>query len=119
VSLLENDDIELPELKTLYDELWSDAKTLFKDLHKSIIICLYAGIVTLCISPLAILSAIIYFSAAIFSGTSNLMVWFYAVVETIAAVVTVSFGAILLIWYRKLHKKYARLIQMEKNIGDK
>jgi hypothetical protein len=42
-----NEDKELPQLKALYDELWSDARTMIKDMNKSIYVYLFAGFLTL------------------------------------------------------------------------
>lgn len=114
---MEDDNKELPELKTLYDELWSDARTMVKDMTKSISIYLYAGIVTLLVSAFAITAAVSYLYA-LFSGASNLAIWFFSIMETVSAVVTVAFGAKLLSWYRRLKKKYSKLIQREKTLSD-
>lgn len=114
---LEDKNKELPELKTLYDELWSDAKTMVKDMNKSISIYLYAGFVTLLVSAFAITAAVSYLYA-LFSGASNLTIWFFSIMETVSAVVTVAFGARLLSWYRRLKKKYSKLIQMGETLRD-
>lgn len=111
---MEDDNKELAELKTLYDELWSDARTMIRDMRKSISIYLYAGLVTLIVAVSAILSALPYF-ILVFSGMGNMFAWLFVVIETVAAVVIIWFAARLLIWYRRLTKRYAKLIQIEKN----
>jgi VIT1/CCC1 family predicted Fe2+/Mn2+ transporter len=116
VVLLEDDDKQLPELKALYDELWSDAKTLIKDMKKSVSVYLYAGLVTIIVGFYAIINAIPYF-LIVFFGKGGILAWSVVVAEVIATVIILSFGARLLMWYRKLNKRYAKLIQMEK-IGD-
>lgn len=112
------DDIEeLSSLKTLYDELWSDAKTMIKDMKKSIAVYQYAGYVTIVVAIAALFSAAPYFTIAFF-GAGNFWVWLFAIWEIVAAVVILSFAAKLLIWYRKLKKRYSKLIQLEKDLGD-
>lgn len=115
---MEDDNKQLSELKTIYDELWSDAKTLFKDMKKSIVIYLYAGFVTLIVAVSAIVNAIPYF-LLILLGKGNLFDWSFVIIEIVAAVVVVSFAAKLLMWYKGLKRRYARLIHMEKSLGDK
>jgi hypothetical protein len=117
VCILEDEDNELSRLKTLYDELWSDAKTMIKDMRNSISIYLYSGLVTLLVSIFGITSAVVYFSV-ILSGSANFMTWLLAIVETIAAILTIAFGAKLILWYRRLKKRYSRLVKMEKDIRD-
>lgn len=116
-TLKGNENEELSELKTLYDELWSDAKTLFKDMNRSIAMYLYAGFMTILLSVFAALLAVTYLSA-LFSGISTPIVWFYSILETLSAVVTLAFGAKLLSWYLRLKTKYRKVIQMGENLRD-
>ena len=108
-------DEELPELKTLYDELWSDARTMIKDMKRSIYIYLFAGFITLVFSVIMIGTAISDWNK-ILSGNVSTFTYLYAIAGTLGAVVYVAFGVALLYWYNKLKNRYARLIQMEKTI---
>ncbi|MCW4031936.1 MAG: hypothetical protein NWF08_00905 [Candidatus Bathyarchaeota archaeon] len=110
-------DEELAELKTLYDELWSDARTMIKDMKRSIYIYLFTGFITLAFSVIMLGTAISDWNK-ILSGSASTLTYFYAIVETPGAVFYVAFGVLLLYWYNKLKNRYARLIQLEKSIRD-
>ncbi len=111
------DDEELPELKEVYDELWRDARTMIKDMKRSIWIYLFTGFLTLAFSAIMIGTAISDWNK-ILSGVASNLTYFYAVVETPGAVFYVAFGIALLYWYRKLTNRYRRLIRLEKTIKD-
>lgn len=106
------DDKKLADLKTIYDELWADATTLIKDMKKSVNIYLYAGLVTLIVAFTSLTNAAPYF-VAIIGGIGNVFAWIFVFVEVTMATVVIAFGARLIIWYRKLKKRYAKLIEME------
>jgi len=108
---------ELPELKSLYDELWSNARTMIKDMKRSIFIYLFTGFITLAFSAIMIGTAISDWNK-ILSGNASTLTYFYAIVETPGAVFYVAFGVVLLYWYNKLRNRYARLIRLEKTIKD-
>ena len=112
-----DEDKELPELKALYDELWSNARTMIKDMKKSIYIYLFTGFITLVVSFIIIGTAISDWSK-ILSGNASTLTYFYAIVETPGAVFYVAFGFLLLYWYNKLKNRYARLIQLEETLRD-
>ena len=114
---MENDG-ELSELKEVYDELWSDARTLIKDMRNSISVYFYAGFLTFLVSFVTGSSAFANFMT-ILSGNGGFWTWYNAVMGTVGTIVFVAFGAKLLQWYLRLKRKYSKLIQMEKNIGDK
>ena len=111
------EDKELPQLKALYDELWSNARTMIKDMRKSIFMYLFTGIITLAFSAIMIGTAISDWNK-ILSGSASTLTYFYAIVETPGAVVYVAFGVVLLYWYNKLKNRYSRLIKMEKELED-
>jgi len=46
------EDEKLTQLKTLYDELWSDAKIMIKDMNQSITTVFLFGVTILIIAPL-------------------------------------------------------------------
>ena len=110
-----NEDEELPQLKALYDELWSDARTMIKDMNKSIFVYLFAGFLTLVFSTIMIGSGISNWSK-IFSGDASTLTYFYVIAETFGSVVYVVFGIALLYWYCKLRGRYSKLIKMEKSL---
>jgi len=108
---------ELPELKALYNELWSDARTMVKDMKRSIYIYLFAGFITLVFSAIMIGTAISDWNK-ILSGNIGTFTYLYAIAGTLGSVIYVAFGVLLLTWYNKLKNRYARLIQLEKTIRD-
>ena len=113
-----NEDEELPQLKTLYDELWSDARTMIKDMNKSIFVYLFAGFLALVFSTILIGTAISNWNKVL-AGNSNTLTYIYVTAETFGSVVYVMFGIALLYWYRKLKNRYSKLIKMEKNLRTK
>jgi Na+/melibiose symporter-like transporter len=115
---MEENNKELPELKTIYDELWSDARSLAKDLKKSIAVYLYAAYVTIIIAFSSLLSAIPFF-IQVSLGTANLFSWTVVLVEVIGVAIVLGFAAKLFSWYRRLAMKYSKLIEMERKIGAK
>jgi hypothetical protein len=112
-----NEDKELPELKALYDELWINARTMIKDMNRSIYLYLFTAVITLAFSAIMIGTAISDWNK-ILSGNISTFTYFYAIVETPGAVIYVAFSVALIYWYNKLKKRYERLIQLEKTIED-
>lgn len=115
VETMADKDEELPELKTLYDELWSDAKTMIKDMKRSIRLYLFAGFITLVLSVIMIGSAIDNWNR-ILSGSANTLTYIYAIASTFGTVLYAGFGVSLLHWHNKLRNRYGRLIQLEKTV---
>jgi len=113
---MEENNKELPELKAIYDELWSDARTLAKDLKKSIVIYLYAAYATLIIAFSSLLSATPFF-IQVGLGTANSFSWLVVFVEIILVAVVLGFALKLFGWHRHLARKYSKLIEMERKIG--
>jgi len=112
-----DEDKELPELKALYDELWSNARTMIKDMKRSIFVYLFTGFITLAFSVIMIGTAISDWSK-ILSGTASNLTYLYAIAGTLGSVIYVAFGFLLLYWYNKLKNRYSRLIKLEKTIKD-
>jgi hypothetical protein len=117
VNRLGDEDKALPELQTLYDELWGHARTLIKDMNRSIYIYLFTGFITLVFSLIMIGTAISDWTK-ILSGNASTLTYFYAFVETPGAVVYIAFGVRLLYWYNTLKKRYVKLIQLERTTRD-
>jgi len=112
-----DEDKKLPELKALYDELWSDARTMIKDMKRMIYMMPFAGLITLVFSVIIIGTAISDWNK-ILSGSASILTYIYVVAETIGTVLYVPFGVSLLYWYNKLRNRYARLVRLEKTIED-
>ena len=112
-----DEDKKLPELKALYDELWSNARTMIKDMNRSIYIYFFAGIITLVFSAIMIGTAISNWHQ-ILSGTASNLTYLYAIAPTVGSVFNLAFGISLLYWYNKLKNRYSSLIQLEKTIED-
>ena len=115
VRIMEDENKELTGLRELYDEMWSDARTMIKDMKKSIFVFLFTGFITLAFSAIMIGTAISDWSK-ILSGDASTLTYFYALVETPGAVFYVAFGAMLLYWHNKFRKRYSKLIKMEKEL---
>ena len=108
---------ELPQLKALYDALWSDARTMIKDMKRSIFVYLFTGIITLAFSAIMVGTAISDWTKILAGGASTLT-YFYAMIETPGAVFYIAFGVFLLYWHNKLRNRYSKLIQIEKELED-
>lgn len=113
-----DEDKELPQLRELYDELWSDARNMIKDMNKSISVYLFAGFFSLIFSVILIGSGISHWNQ-IFSGDANTLTYVYVIAETFGSVAYVTFGITLLRGYRKLRGRYSKLIKMEKSLRTK
>jgi len=110
-------DEELPELKAVYDELWSDARTMIHDMKRSIFIYSFTGFITLVLSLIMIGTAISDWNK-ILTGNIGTFTYLYAIAGTLGSVFYVAFGVLLLYWHQKLKNRYARLIQVEKTLRD-
>jgi hypothetical protein len=115
VKIVADEDKELPQLKELYDELWNDARTMIKDMNRSIYVYLFAGFLSLVFSTIMIGSGIANWNK-IFSGDTSTLTYVYVIAETFGSFFYVAFGIVLLYWYRKLKGRYSKLIKMEENL---
>jgi hypothetical protein len=118
VKKVADEDKELLQLKALYDELWSDARSMIKDMNKSVFVYLFAGFLSFVFSTIMIGSGIANWNK-IFSGNAETLTYVYVIAETFGSVIYVIFGITLLYWYRKLRGRYSKLIEMEKNLRTK
>jgi hypothetical protein len=112
-----DEDKELLELKALYDELWSDARTMIKDMKKSIFVYLFTSFITLAFSAIMIGTAISDWNK-ILSGGASTLTYLYAIAGTLGAMLYVPFGVALLYWHNKLKNRYSKLIKIEKELED-
>jgi hypothetical protein len=110
-------DEDLSELKAVYDELWRDAKTMIKDMKRSIHLYSFTGFITLVFSVIMIGTAISDWNK-ILSGNIGTFTYLYAIAGTLGSVIYVALGVLLIYWYNKLKNRYTRLIQLEKTIRD-
>ena len=115
MKIVADENEELPQLKELYDELWNDARSLIKDMNKSIYVYLFAGFLSLVFSVVMIGSGVSNWNK-IFSGDANTLTYVYVIAETFGSFVYVAFGIALLHWYRKLKGRYSKLIKMEESL---
>jgi hypothetical protein len=108
---------KLPELKDLYDELWRDARTLVKDMNKNIRTVFLYGM-------MCFIVAIVEFSLAmnryekVFTSSARWLDWFYLGASIIGVIVFVVAGISILSWYSTMKKRYQKLIEIEKKLGD-
>ncbi|MCW4039286.1 MAG: hypothetical protein NWE83_00885 [Candidatus Bathyarchaeota archaeon] len=112
---MEND--ELLQLKTVYDELWHDAKTMVKDMTRSIKAVFFVGIMMFVIAVLQSLSAHQTYMKIV-TGSVRTLDYFYLTVNVLSAAVLIVAGIWSLHEYYKLTNRYRRVIQMEKTIED-
>ena len=112
---MEGEDKELEQLRTLYDELWEDARTMIKDMNRSITGFFWSGLFIVILS-------ITFFANAmqslqnVLEGSTGALDYLYLGARLSVFVVMVLFGSNLLLWYRKLRNRYSRLVQMGKTI---
>ena len=112
---MEDEDKELKQLKTLYDELWEDARTMIKDMSRSKSVYFWSGL------TIVFLSITVFANAMeslhnVLEGSTGALDYFYLSVRLFGTVVLAIFGANLLRWYQKLKNRYSRLVQIEKTI---
>ncbi len=108
---------ELIQLKTVYDELWQDAKTMIKDVTRSIKAVFFVGYMMLVIAFLQFFSAHqIYMK--IVEGSTRMLDYFYLITISVGVVILIVGGIWSIRGYYKLKNRYKRIIQLEKKIGD-
>ncbi len=106
-------DEELNDLRSLYDDLWKDARTLVADMNRSIQMYLLAGFLMLVYG-----FVILAYAAAgwqrIYSGSPDMADYAAAIGETIGGAILIIVGPLLIRWYYKLKARYAKLTSIEK-----
>lgn len=111
------DNNDIGELKTLYDELWQDARTLVKDMNRSIWVYLFGGIMTLLMAFISVVTTLSNI-LLVLGGEARTLEYIYAAGGLIGTLVMAYVGIYLLVWYFRLKKRYSRLLEMEKKLGD-
>lgn len=108
---------EMPKLRELYDELWRDAKTMIRDMKEGISMYKFSGIFICLFAFFAVWLTLIG-TLTIIAGGADLTSYFHAFFGIFATVFFVLFGLRLIRFYYKLKERYAKLLEMEKKIGD-
>lgn len=106
-------DDELNDLRSLYDDLWKDARTLAVDMDRSIRMYLLAGFLMLVYGFVIIAYAMAGWQR-ILSGSPDMADYAAAVGETVGGVILIIAGPMLIRWYYKLKTRYAKLASIEK-----
>ena len=108
-----DNDSGLEDLKSLYDDLWKDARTLANDMYRSIQLYLLAGVFTL-IYGFVILAYALVSWQRIYSGSTDIADYAAAIGETIGGVIQIIVGPLLIRWYFKLKSRYVTLASIKK-----
>ena len=108
---------ELPPLKALYDELWRDAETMIKDMNRSITTVFLCGITMLAIAPIE-LGTVVDMYSKVTAGSARWLDYLYLVAGAIGMVLTMVCGIGMLKWHSALKTRYAKLIELEKTLGE-
>jgi len=108
---------ELAQLKTVYDELWSDARTMVRDMNRAIKSVFFVGFFMLWGAFTQFLSAHqIYMK--ILEGSTRWLDKFYLYTISLGVVVMIVGGIMTLRSHGELKKRYARLSELEKTLED-
>jgi hypothetical protein len=110
-------DEELAHLKTLYDELWRDARTMIKDLNRSVTMIFLFGVVMLAMAIIEFGTAIRMYSK-IAEGSTSVLNYIYFAAPSLGVVVSLAAGVMMLRYYFQLKNRYAKVIELEKALGD-
>ncbi len=112
------DEEKLPELTTLYDELWRDARTLVKDLNQNIRAVSLLGVLCFFMA-LFELSVVTSDYDKVVAGTARWPLdYVYLGGGVVGVVAFIVIGVAILMWHSKLRQRYKRLIDIEKKLGD-
>jgi membrane protein YqaA with SNARE-associated domain len=111
------EDEKIAQLKTVYDELWSDAKTMIKDMNNNITVVFLFGLAMLAIAPME-LGTVVQMYARITAGSTRWLDYFYLIATSFGSVISAVAGVAMIRWYYKLKNRYARVIQLEKTFED-
>ncbi|MFC1803623.1 hypothetical protein ACFL0D_06625 [Thermoproteota archaeon] len=108
---------ELSDLKTIYDELWQDARTMVKDMNSSITIVFLFGLTMFAIAPMN-LGTVVEMYARITEGSTRWLDYFYLIGTSFGLVISIVAGVAMIRWYNKLKKRYSKLIELEKTLEE-
>lgn len=108
---------ELTQLKTVYDELWRDARTMVRDMNRSIKSVYLSGFFMLLTAGMQALSAHQVYME-ILGGSTRWLDQFYLYAISLGVVVLAVGGIFTLRSYYELKERYARLSELEKILED-
>jgi hypothetical protein len=108
---------ELTQLKVVYDELWRDAKTMVRDMNRSIKSVYLSGFFMLLMACMQLLSAHQVYMK-ILGGSTRWLDQFYLYTISLGVIVMAVGGIWTLRSYNVLKKRYVRLSELEKTLGD-
>ncbi len=108
---------ELSDLKTVYDELWQDARTMVKDMNQSIGMVFLFGLTLLTIAPIE-LGTVVEMYARITASSTRWLDYFYLIGAFFGVVISIVAGVAMIRWYYKLKNRYVKLIQLEKTLEE-
>ena len=112
---MENGD--LTQLKLVYDELWRDARTMVRDMNRSIKSVFLSGIFMLVTAVMQTLSAHQVYMK-ILGGSTRWLDQFYLYAISLGVIIMVVGGVVTLRSYYELKNRYARLSELEKTLED-
>ena len=102
-------------MKTVYDELWSDARTMVKDMNRSIRSVYLSGFFMLLMACMQALSAHQVYMKII-EGSTRWLDQFYLYSISLGVIVMAIGGIYTLRTYNELKNRYARLAELEKTL---
>jgi hypothetical protein len=108
---------ELAQLKAVYDELWRDARTMVRDMNRSIRSVYLSGFFMLMMSLMQALSAHQVYMK-ILEGSTRWLDQFYLYSISLGVVVLAVGGIYTLRAYYELKRRYERLSELEKTLED-
>ncbi|MDH5390017.1 MAG: hypothetical protein OEX10_02560 [Candidatus Bathyarchaeota archaeon] len=108
---------EISKLNEVYEELWKDAKTLIKDMKDGILMYRFSSILIFLMAVLTFSLFINYFSR-ILAGSTALWDIFNVGTEIFAIFFFIILGYRLFRFYNKLKDRYAKLLELEKDLED-
>jgi hypothetical protein len=108
---------ELTQLKAVYDELWRDARTMVRDMNRSIKSVYLSGFFMLLTAGMQLLSAHQVYMK-ILEGSTRWLDKFYLYAISLGVVVLAIGGIFTLRSYNELKKRYANLIDLEKTLEE-
>ena len=117
VYIMNEEEEEIPQLRAIYDELWHDAKTLIRDMSDSISMYKFSGILLILLSMMTI-PTVMDNTLEILTGSIDLLNYLTLFFGVFAMGFFILIGWRLLRWYYMLKERYAKLLQMEKEIED-
>lgn len=117
VYIMNEEEEEIPQLRAIYDELWHDAKTLIRDMSDSISMYKFSGILLILLSMMTI-PTVMDNTLEILTGSIDLLNYLTLFFGVFTMGFFILIGWRLLRWYYRLKERYAKLLQMEKEIED-